>query len=196
MQNAKYLILIIVASSTFFLQSCSKNDSSSSDSDNSTDEIEDTQTFVDSSFCVLTKNSSNNSSSLILNGKELNSRSSARTNRVLYVDQSVLSNYQTDDYLFFDIFDENHNVVDGYWNKHEDTIDLGEPGVWLVNQFTQEAKVYVEYTWFDTELYGSENKTAPAILFVDNDTIKYGFGDDWRDCVTVDNISIQNKGII
>ena len=30
-------------------------------------------------------------------------------------------------------------------------------------------------------------------MFVDNDTIKYGFGDDWRDWVTVDNISIQNK---
>ena len=107
------------------------------------------------------------------------------------MDKSALSKYQTDDYLFFDLFDENHNVVDRYWIKHKDTIDLTESAPILGNQFTQEAKVYVEYTWFDTELFGSENKTAPTILFVDNETIKYGYGGDWN-LKTVDNISIQN----
>ena len=69
---------------------------SSSSTDNSTTGTASTQTFVDPGFCRLTTNTSSRNSSLIVNKKESNTRSSKKTGRVLYVDKSALSEYQTD----------------------------------------------------------------------------------------------------
>ena len=86
---------------------------SSSSTDNSTTGTASTQTFVDPGFCRLTTNTSSRDSSLIVNKKESNTRSSKKTGRVLYVDKSALSQYQTDYYLLLDQYELDSEYVGG-----------------------------------------------------------------------------------
>ena len=86
--------------------SCSKKDDSASSSSSTAN----TQTFVDSNFCRLTKNTSSRNSSLIVNDRESDSRSSGRTGRDMYVDKSAVAQYETDDYLLLDNYDSNYNI--------------------------------------------------------------------------------------
>ncbi|MDP6745398.1 MAG: hypothetical protein QGH86_12870, partial [SAR324 cluster bacterium] len=109
------IFIILTAFLSLSLISCSKrDDSSSSESSSSSSESStaSTQTFVDSNFCRITKNTSSRNSSLIVNERESDSinerksdsRSSKRKGSDKYVDKSTLSQYQTDNYLLLDGF--------------------------------------------------------------------------------------------
>ena len=65
--------------------------------------------------------------------------------RDLYVSKSALAQYETDDYLLFDRFNDSleapHKTHPMY-NPAKDAVDLGENGPILGPHFTQEAWIY------------------------------------------------------
>ena len=65
--------------------------------------------------------------------------------RDLYVSKSALAQYETDDYLLFDTFNDSleapHKTHPMY-NPAKDAVDLGENGPILGPNFTQEAWIY------------------------------------------------------
>ena len=73
----------------------------------------------------------------------------------LVVDKNALSQYQTDNFLRFDIFDLNNDLVHyGGWNT-ADTIDLSNKAVTLGSAFTQEVWIFSDQRgWTTQEIIG------------------------------------------
>ncbi|HIO42614.1 MAG TPA: hypothetical protein EYN33_01195, partial [Gammaproteobacteria bacterium] len=131
MNKVLYIILISLFSLTII--SCAKNDDSSSSSSSS-----DANSSTDNSdnSCPL----DNNRASTNRSDSETGSRSSEQTGRVLYVDKSALSQYQTDDYLLLDPYRSNSNFCGNIRPPRGtpvncDEVDLGDSGPILGSQF-------------------------------------------------------------
>ena len=126
--------------------------------------------------------------------------------RDIYVSKSALAQYETDDYLLFDTFNDSleapHKTHPMY-NPAKDAVDLGENGPILGPNFTQEAWIYrpgkqpdpawgliMGYTPLDeppgdddddnnptARVLGQDsNKEAPFIWKFEENGIRYGFG--------------------
>ena len=113
------------------------------------------------------------------------------------MDKNALSQYQTDNFLRFDIFDLNNDLVHyGGWNT-ADTIDLSNKAVTLGSAFTQEVWIFSDQRgWTTQEIIGytpSDDKNrSPSIRTRDHGkSIGYGFGDgsDWYGEIATDVIS-------
>nr|MCS5653945.1 LamG domain-containing protein [Candidatus Neomarinimicrobiota bacterium] len=113
------------------------------------------------------------------------------------MDKNALSQYQTDNFLRFDIFDLNNDLVHyGGWNT-ADTIDLSNKAVTLGSAFTQEVWIFSDQRgWTTQEIIGytpSDDKNrSPSISTRDHGkSIGYGFGDgsDWYGEIATDVIS-------
>ena len=157
--------------------SCSKKDDSASSSSSSGT----SQTFVDANFCRLTKNTSSRNSSLIVNERKSDSRSSKRTGRDMYVDKSSVAQYETDDYLLLDNYDSNYNI-DGntYADGGSEGVNLSDNAPLLGNKFTQELRFYYDPVGDGGgQVLGNESFRAPSISFHKHGTeIRYGFFTD------------------
>jgi len=141
--------------------------------------------------------------------------------RDLYVSKSALAQYETDDYLLFDRFNDSleapHKTHPNY-NPAKDAVDLGENGPILGPNFTQEAWIYrpgkqPDPAWGlimgysplvesqDTSdsptraMAGQDsNKEAPFIWKFEENGIRYGFGSgDRRNYVNVDSVLMNIK---
>ncbi|MDP7609761.1 MAG: LamG domain-containing protein, partial [Candidatus Marinimicrobia bacterium] len=195
MNKVLYIILISLFSLTVI--SCNSSDSGSSTTpttseDNTTTPTTSTsQTFVDANFCRLTKNTSNRNSSLIVNERKSDSRSSKRTGRVKYVDKSALSQYQTDNYLLLDQFDLDSELGIDAVHLTNNPPDIG-------NNFTVELRFQFDDGGYDGggKLIGSASDKAPKIEFRDHGKqIRYGFGGKTRDFAAVDkpdSVNLEN----
>ncbi len=189
----KKIILIIL--STFLsltIISCSKKDSSSNSSSSSDDTTGSSQTFVDSNFCRITKNTSRSNSSLIVNDRRSDSsrHTEQSIGRVLYVDKSALSQYQRDDYLLIDPYRSNSDFCGNIRPPRGtpvncDEVDLGDSGPILGSQFTQEAWIWPDKTTWPRhrEIMGAShnpseksNQRPPTITYNYDTHIRYGFG--------------------
>ena len=129
----KIIFIFLSAFLSLTLISCSKKDDSASSASSSGT----SQTFVDSNFCRITKNTSSRNSSLTVNDTELNTRSSKRTGRVLYVDKSAVAQYETDDYLLIDEYDSTYSI-DGktYTDGGTEGVNLSDNAPLLGNRST------------------------------------------------------------
>ena len=138
--------------------------------------------------------------------------------RELYVSKSALAQYETDDYLLFDAFNDTlearHSTHPDY-NPGLDAVDLGENGPILGPYFTQEAWIYRPGKQPDTQwgqimsytprtlpqndddsdspartVAGKDaNKEAPFIWKYEENSIRYGFGSgDRRNYVNVEGV--------
>jgi len=186
MKNIFYIIFISFFSLT--LISCSKKDDSASSSSSTST----SQTFVDANFCRLTKNTSSRNSSLIVNDRRSDSsrHTEQSIGRVLYVDKSALSQYQTDDYLLIDPYDSNSDFCGNIRPPRGvpdncDEVDLGDSGPILGSQFTQEAWIWPDKTTWPRhrEIMGAShspsgksNQRPPTITYNYDTHIRYGFG--------------------
>jgi len=187
----KIIFIFLSAFLSLTLISCAKEDDSSSSSSSTAS----TQTFVDSNFCRITKNTSRRNSSLIVNDRRSDSSRHTEQSggRVLYVDQAALSQYpKRDNYLLFDTFDA---YIEWKWvmkaHPHggyiwpsgggNDQVDLSENAPVLSDNFTQEAWVYsdnITLNYHYRSIMGSEqgvnaayfftNDTAPTISYFSN----------------------------
>ena len=153
----------------------------------------DTVTTTTPNSCRLTKDSSSRNTSLIVNVKKLNTRSSKKIGRVLHVDQSSVSMYQTDDYLLLDQFDS--DGVTGNHRSGSESVILPETIPVLGNQFTQEARFYYDDGGEGPgQLMGSESLRAPSIEFYNHGKeIRYGFYTDGS--VKFDRKIVKNLNI-
>ena len=129
--------------------SSSEDDSASSTSSSGT-----SQSFVDSDFCNFKKNTTSRNDSLIVT--PTSSRHAEQSGgRLLYVDKSALSQYQTDNYLLSDLLESKHTgsrfkgtcysyaPVTG--RKYPcDAVDLSFNAPSLGNQFTQELRFKID----------------------------------------------------
>jgi len=156
------------------------------------DTTTNTQTFVDSNFCRITKNTSSRNSSLIVNDRKSDSsrHTEQSIGRVLYVEKSALSQYQTDDYLLIDPYDSNSDFCGNIRPPRGvpdncDEVDLGDSGPILGSQFTQEASIWPDKkTWpRHREIMGAShspsgksNQRPPTITYNYDTHIRYGFG--------------------
>ena len=169
-----FIFLFVFLSLT--LISCAKEDDSSSSSSSTAS----TQTFVDSNFCRITKNTSRSNSSLIVNERKSDSRSSGRTGRVKYVDKSALPQYQTDNYLYLDKYDSNYDIGTTYTDGGSEGVNLSDNAPLLGNSFTQELRFYYDPLGDGGgQVLGNVSLKAPSISFHRHGTeIRYGFFTD------------------
>jgi len=181
----KFLYIILICFFTFTIISCSSSDDGATTTTDNTTPTDTTtiaseQTFVDSNFCRITKNTSRSNSSLIVNDRRSDSRSSGRTGRVMYVDKSSQSKYKTDNYLLIDPFDSNSVMCERTGTVICDRVDLSDAAPILGNQFTQEARFYYDDGGDGRgQLMGSESFRAPSIGFQNHGKeIRYGFYTD------------------
>jgi len=182
MNKVLYIILISLFSLTII--SCAKKDDSSSSSSSS-----DANSSTDNSdnSCPL----DNNRASTNRSDSETGSRSSEQTGRVLYVDKSALSQYQTDDYLLIDPYRSNSDFCGNIGGGMKgvpvncDEVDLGDSGPILGSEFTQEAWIWSEKTtWpWHREIMGASHDPSgksyqrpPTITYNYDTHIRYGFG--------------------
>ena len=170
----RIIFIFLSAFLSLTLISCSKKDDSASSSSSTAN----TQTFVDSNFCRLTKNTSSRNSSLIVNDRKSDSRSSGRTGRDMYVDKSAVAQYETDDYLLIDEYDSTYSI-DGktYADGGTEGVNLSDNAILLGNTFTQELRFYYDPVGTGGgQLLGNESFRAPAISFHNHGKeIRYGF---------------------
>ena len=169
------IFIFLSAFLSLSLISCSRKDSSSSSESSSG------QTFVDANHCRLTKNTSSRNSSLIVNERESDSRSSKRKGSDKYVDKSALSQYQTDNYLYLDNMDSNYATAGKtYTDGGTEGVNLSDNAPLLGNSFTQELRFYYDPPGDGgRQVLGNESLRAPSISFHKHGTeIRYGFFTD------------------
>ena len=185
------IFILLSAFLSLSLISCSKKDDSSSSGSSGT--TSSSQTFVDANHCRLTKNTSSRNSSLIVNERESDSRSSKRKGSDKYVDKSALSQYQTDNYLYLDNFD----LYAEYAYKTDGVLLTNNPPD-IGNNFTVELRFQFNDKGYTGggKLIGSASGKAPEIEFRDHGKqIRYGFGGGKRDFAAVDkpdSINFEN----
>jgi len=128
--------------------------------------------------------------------------------RDLYVSKSALEQYETDDYLLFDAFND---TLEALHSSHPDyspafdAIDLGKDGPKVGEEFTLEARIYQDgrttpswghimgYQPVDNEGL-DENHESPFIWVYEGVNIKYGFGSgDQRHYSIVDSVILIRK---
>ena len=129
--------------------------------------------------------------------------------RDLYVSKSALEQYETDDYLLFDAFNDTlealhktHPMYDPAW----DAIDLGKDGPIPGEQFTLEARIYQDgrttpawghimgYQPVDIEGLDAFKNESPTIWVYEGVNIKYGFGSgDQKHWAIVDSVILNRK---
>ena len=127
--------IIFIFLSTFLsltLISCAKEDNSSSSSSSSGTTT--TSTTTSTSNACQTEGSTSRNDSLFLT-PTLSRHTEQSGGRVLYVDKSALSQYQTDYYLLLDQYDSDSVYVGGM-----DAVDLSDAPPNLGNQFTLELR--------------------------------------------------------
>jgi len=128
--------------------------------------------------------------------------------RDLYVSKSALEQYETDDYLLFDAFNDTLEELHSWHPDYSpafDAIDLGKDGPKVGEQFTLEARIYQDgrttpswghimgYQPVDNEGL-DENHESPFIWVYDGVNIKYGFGSgDQRHYSIVDSVILNRK---
>ena len=127
----------------------------------------------------------------------------------LIVDQSALSQYETDDYLLFDVFDVNNEQLwreyvwpHGYY-KNTDVVDLTDSAPILGAQFTQEAWIYVDSKTYplvrqifrsDSLLWSSPAIQIHSLSSIENiHQIKYGFGDGTDSYINIVSVDLPLK---
>ena len=103
MNKVLYIILISLFSLTVI--SCAKEDDSSSSS-SSSGTTTTTTTTTTSNACQTAGSTSRNDSLIVT--PTLSRHAEQSGGRVLYVDKSALSQYQTDHYLLFDLLESQH----------------------------------------------------------------------------------------
>ncbi len=151
MKKVLYIILITLFSLTVI--SCSKDDDSSSTSTTTTTASDDTSTTTTIANTCPAKNwwqlmeGSTSRNVSLFAPRTLNRHSEQGSGRVLYVDQAALSQYpKRDNYLSFDVFDADidwgeKSPFGGHGN---DQVDLSANAPILIDNFTQEARVYLD----------------------------------------------------
>ena len=128
--------------------------------------------------------------------------------RDLYVSKSALEQYETDDYLLFDAFNDTLEELHSWHPDYSpafDAIDLGKDGPKVGEQFTLEARIYQDgrttpswghimgYQPVDNEGL-DENHESPFIWVYEGVNIKYGFGSgDQRHYSIVDSLILNRK---
>ena len=128
--------------------------------------------------------------------------------RDLYVSKSALEQYETDDYLLFDAFNDTLEELHSWHPDYSpafDAIDLGKDGPKVGEQFTLEARIYQDgrttpswghimgYQPVDNEGL-DENHESPFIWVYEGVNIKYGFGSgDQRHYSIVDSVILNRK---
>ena len=122
--------------------------------------------------------------------------------RDLYVSKASLAQYEKDDYLLFDVYNDtlesSHSSHPDYYPAY-DAVDLGNDGPILGSTFTQEVKIFIENKRLDPPwghlmgyMYEDETKEAPFIWKYNGDDILYGFGSgDERNVVIVDSLIVE-----
>jgi hypothetical protein len=174
MKKGLFILLIFCFSLTII--SCAKKDDSSSSSSSSgttTTTTDDTTTTATTTpnACQIEGITSRNVS--LFSTPTLSRHSEQSIGRVLYVDKSALSQYQTDDYLLLDQYDSDSVYVGGM-----DAVDLSDAAPILGNQFTLELRFkYDDGGYGAGQLIGSASYKAPSISFRNHGKhIRYGFG--------------------
>jgi len=164
MNKVLYIILISLFSLTII--SCAKKDDSSSSSSSS-----GTTTTTTLNACQTEGSTSRNVS--LFSTPTLSRHTEQSGGRVLYVDKSALSQYQTDHYLLLDQYDSDSVYVGGM-----DAVDLSDAPPSLGNQFTLELRFkYDDGGYGAGQLIGSASYKAPSISFRNHGKhIRYGFG--------------------
>ena len=177
------IFIFLSAFLSLSLISCSKKDDSSSSSSSTGS----TQTFVDANHCRLTKNTSSRNSSLIVNERESDSRSSKRKGSDKYVDKSALSQYQTDNYLLLDGLDLNSDGISGCgpdsWKQpFIDAAHFTNNPPDIGNNFTLELRFQFDDGGYygGGQLIGSASYKAPLIKFASAAILSYFILLYWR----------------
>jgi len=183
MKNVLFIILISLLSLTII--SCAKEDDSSSSS-SSSGTTTTTTTTTTPNACQ-TEGSTSRNDSLIVT-PTLSRHTEQSGGRLLYVDKSALSQYQTDHYLLFDLLESQHtgsrfkgtcySFAPVAGRKYPcDAVDLSNNAPSLGNQFTQELRFKIDNTVKGAQLIGSAMFKAPSIRFRNfGADIRYGFG--------------------
>ena len=122
----KNILIILSTFLSLTIISCAKEDDSSSSSSSS-----GTTTTTTSNACQIEGSTSRNVS--LFSTPTLSRHTEQSGGRVLYVDKSALSQYQTDHYLLLDQYDSDSVYVGGM-----DAVDLSDAPPNLGNQFTLE----------------------------------------------------------
>jgi len=172
MKNVLFIFLIYCFS--LFIISCAKKDDSSSSSSSSgtTTTTTTTTTATTTPNACQTEGSTSRNDSLF-STPTLSRHTEQSGGRVLYVDKSALSQYQTDHYLLLDQYDSDSVYVGGM-----DAVDLSDAPPSLGNQFTLELRFkYDDGGYGAGQLIGSASYKAPSISFRNHGKhIRYGFG--------------------
>jgi len=181
------IFFIFLFSLTIISCSSSSDDGASTTSDDTTTTDNTTTTTTTTSNACQTDGSTSRNDSLIVT--PTSSRHAEQSGgRLLYVDKSALSQYQTDNYLLSDLLESKHTgsrfkgtcysyaPVTG--RKYPcDAVDLSNNAPSLGNQFTQELRFKLDNTVKGAQLIGSAMFKAPSIRFLNfGADIRYGFG--------------------
>ena len=141
MRHLLILISLFLFSFTIISCSSSSDDGASATSDDTTTTDNTTTTTTTTSNACQTDGSTSRNDSLIVT--PTSSRHAEQSGgRLLYVDKSALSQYQTDNYLLFDLLESKHtgSRFKGTCFKRKypcDAVDLSNNAPSLGNQFTQ-----------------------------------------------------------
>ena len=196
MNKVLYIILSILLFSLTVISCGDSEDSSSSTSSSGTTSTTTDNTTTTTATITIdappkpacqTDGSTSRNDSLIVT--PTSSRHAEQSGgRLLYVDKSALSQYQTDNYLLSDLLESKHTgsrfkgtcysyaPVTG--RKYPcDAVDLSNNAPSLGNQFTQELRFKLDNTVKAAQLIGSAMFKAPSIRFLNfGAEIRYGFG--------------------
>ena len=171
---SKIIFIFLSTLLSLTIISCAKEDDSSSSSSSSgtTTTTTTTTTATTTSNACQTEGSTSRNVSLF-STPTLSRHTEQSGGRVLYVDKSALSQYQTDHYLLLDQYDSDSVYVGGM-----DAVDLSDAAPSLGNQFTLELRFkYDDGGYGAGQLIGSASYKAPSISFRNHGKhIRYGFG--------------------
>jgi hypothetical protein len=166
----KILFILLSTFLSLTIISCAKEDDSSSSSSSSGTTTTTTATTT-SNACQIEGSTSRNDSPF--STPTLSRHTEQSIGRVLYVDKSALSQYQTDHYLLLDQYDSDSVYVGGM-----DAVDLSDDPPSLGDEFTLELRFkYDDGGYGAGQLIGSASYKAPSISFRNHGNhIRYGFG--------------------
>jgi len=170
----KVLSIILISLFSLIIISCAKKDDSSSSS-SSSGTTTTTTTTTTRNACQTEGSTSRNVSlfSTPTLSRHTEQSTEQSSGRVLYVDKSALSQYQTDHYLLLDQYDSDSVYVGGM-----DAVDLSDDPPSLGDEFTLELRFkYDDGGYGAGQLIGSASYKAPSINFRNHGKhIRYGFG--------------------
>jgi hypothetical protein len=182
--NKVFYIILISLFSLIIISCAKKDDSSSSSSSSGTTTTTTTTTTLNA--CQTEGSTSRNVS--LFSTPTLSRHTEQSGGRVLYVDKSALSQYQTDHYLLLDQYDSDSVYVGGM-----DAVDLSVAPPSLGSQFTLELRFkFDDGGYGGGRLIGSASYKAPSINFREHgERIRYGFGDNFIQVNKPDSINFD-----